>query len=277
METHTCKVFIDDKPFNLKVKGDFSWCKEKICLYNKSNNIIENMKWEQSGFEVVKNILSINQFRNLKDSTKETLIKIIEDLGIPIDKKNFNLENYHLFIKSEREHQAIINKTRYLTIRDFDFDIDIITNYLSHLMNVKLTSWIKELGRSHIQVRINRPKSLDINPPHRDGYIDVYKDVLNVWLPLAGCNKNTSLPLVPSSHLISENQIFRTSNNGAFINKNVYSVPCILKTSSGNLRMVRPNPQDREALIFTPFLIHGAAFNNSSETRVAFELRFPRL
>ena len=100
---------------------------------------------------------------------------------------------------------------------------------------------------------------------------------MNVWLPLAGCNKNTSLPLVPGSHLISENQIFRTSNNGAFINKNVYRVPCILKTSLGNLRMVRPNPKDREALIFTPFLIHGAAFNNSSETRVAFELRFPRL
>ena len=41
--------------------------------------------------------------------------------------------------------------------------------------------------------------------------------------------------------------------------------------------MIRPNPKETEALVFTPYLIHGAAFNDSNNTRVALELRFPRL
>ena len=41
--------------------------------------------------------------------------------------------------------------------------------------------------------------------------------------------------------------------------------------------MIRPNPKLGEALIFTPFLIHGAAVNNSDLTRISLELRFPRV
>ena len=80
-----------------------------------------------------------------------------------IEKKDFNLENYHLYIKTQRKHQAIISKTRNLTVSDFDFDIEIITRRLSNILEVKLTSWIEKLKKSHIQLRINRPKSLEIN------------------------------------------------------------------------------------------------------------------
>ena len=41
--------------------------------------------------------------------------------------------------------------------------------------------------------------------------------------------------------------------------------------------MIRPNPQNTEALIFTPFLIHGAAVNKNIDiTRIALELRFDK-
>ena len=143
-------------------------------------------------------------------------------------------------------------------------------------MNLRLTSLIKELKRSHVQLRINRPMTYDINPPHRDGYIKVFEDVLNIWLPIAGCNDKTSLPVIPRSHFLPENQIFKTNIGGARINNNIYNVPCILKTSEGELKMIRPNPKETEALVFTPYLIHGAAFNDSNKTRIALELRFPR-
>ena len=276
MKKYRCLIYIDNDPFQFNVEGNLIGKMQNI-LYKSKNNVIENTSWENIGFKVIKNFLTIDQFDKLKDSTEKTLIKIIEKLGIKIDKKAFTLENYHLFIKSEKEHQEIIKNTSNLTISDFEFDIEIITKYLSQLLNVKLTSKIQKLNRSHIQVRINRPNSFDINPPHRDGYIDIYKDVLNVWLPIVGCNKETSLPVVIGSHLIPEDQVFKTSNKGAKINDNFYNVPCILKTSDGPLDMIRPNPLKTEALIFTPFLIHGAAFNNSSFTRVAFELRFPKL
>ena len=70
--------------------------------------------------------------------------------------------------------------------------------------------------------------------------------------------------------------MFRTETRGAKINGNVYNVPCILETSLG-FDMVRPNPKEKEALIFTPYLIHGAAFNTNKDiTRVALELRFTK-
>jgi len=275
LQEKICKIYLNDKPYLFKVEGKFSWGRGK-CLYTSKNNIIGNQEWEDIGFKVVRNLLTIDQFQSLKKSITKTLLEIINGLGISIDKKTFSLENYHLFIKSDEVHQLIIQKSRELEMSDFNFDINIILNKLSNFMNLRLTSHIKQLGRSHIQLRLNRPFSLDFNPPHRDGYIPALSDSLNVWLPIAGCDSKTSLPLIPKSHLISESHIYRTSIKGAKINNNFYNVPCILKTSQGDLKMQRPNPKYTEALIFTPFLIHGAALNNSNKTRAAFELRFPR-
>ena len=82
---------------------------------------------------------------------------------------------------------------------------------------------------------------------------------------------------MPSSHLIPENEILRTASKGAKINGNTYYVPCILETNKGAIKMIRPNPMEGEALIFTPFLIHGAAVNNNKDiTRISLELRFPK-
>ena len=277
MKHHIFSVEIDDKLFKMEVCGNFYWGEEHYCLYKSANNIIANTNWEELGYTIMKDIVSLDQYQFLRNSITNILLNIIDELGISISKKLFSLEDYHLFIKSDDEHQAIIEKSRELSIDNFDFDMNVITNNLSQFMNIKLTTWIKELKRSHIQLRINRPMTYDINPPHRDGYIDAFKDVLNIWLPISGCNKKTSLPLIPRSHLLPENEIFKTDVGGAIINKNKYNVPCILKTNFGDLKMIRPNPQETEALIFTPFLIHGAAFNNSKNTRVALELRFPRI
>ena len=82
---------------------------------------------------------------------------------------------------------------------------------------------------------------------------------------------------MPKSHLLKESQIYKTKNKGAKINGLPYHVPCILKTSSGNIKMIRPNPKEGDAIFFTPFLIHGAAFNRSQNTRIGMELRFPKI
>ena len=136
-----------------------------------------------------------------------------------------------------------------------------------------LDSHVKRLGRDHIQLRISRPNSYDINPPHRDAYLDVWKNVLNLWLPVCGCSDLSSLPVLAGSHLINEKDVFRTSNSGAEIGENQYRVPGIADTRVG-MTMVRPNPAANEGLAFTPFLIHGAAFNQDhSTTRMALEFR----
>ena len=146
------------------------------------------------------------------------------------------------------------------------------------VLGFQFTSYIEELEKTHIQIRISRPNSLDINPPHRDSYLSYYQNIINIWIPIHGCNSLSSLPVLPGSHLIPENEILRTESKGAKINGNIYYVPCILKTKEGNMHLIRPNPKEGEALVFTPYLIHGSAVNkNSDMTRVSLELRFPRL
>ena len=61
------------------------------------------------------------------------------------------------------------------------------------------------------------------------------------------------------------------------INNISYNVPCILNLKDQAFKLIRPNPIIGDAIIFSPYLIHGAAFNsNSDTTRIALELRLSR-
>ena len=121
-----------------------------------------------------------------------------------------------------------------------------------------------------------RTFSTDYNPPHKDAYLPYYEDVLNIWIPICGCNKNSSLPLMPKSHLMNESSLLKSDCKSAKINNMTYNVPCILKVK-GDFKLIRPNPPLGKAIIFSPYLIHGAASNNNEDTtRIALELRLSR-
>lgn len=270
-----CIVKIDDDDYWFNVEGDFFWGNDEL-LYKKENNVISKTDWEPLGYACVE-VFKSGEFESLKKSICTNIIRALKVNGLQVDEDVFKLRNYHDFVTTDALHLKIIDITRNLTNEDFNFDINNLAERFCKLLGYKFTSWIKELKKTHIQIRINRPNSLDINPPHRDGYLSYWKDIINVWIPIEGCNAQTSLPVCPRSHLIKESDIFRTRSKGAKINGNTYYVPCILKTKQGILNMVRPNPKQGEALVFTPFLIHGAAINNSDTTRVSLELRFPRL
>ncbi len=271
-----CNVIIDNVPFSFNVTGDF-FCGENKILFKKEDNLISKTSWETNGFSVV-NVFSNSQFVSLKKSIKKNIFEGLKKAGINIKFNEFKLKDYHKYIDSKETHLKVIEHTRDLRTEDFDIDFNIMAKELSKHTNSGLTPFIKELGRSHVQIRLNRPNSLDINPPHRDGYLSYWENILNVWIPIEGCNEKSSLPVIPESHLIPENDILRTKAKGAIINGNLYYVPCIIKTTKGDLNMTRPNPKQGEALIFTPYLIHGAAINqNKDTTRVALELRFDKI
>ena len=270
-----CDLKINSKPYSFDVEGEFFWG-EDINLFVKEGNVISKTTWWEEGYSIFEKFLNANEFELFYSGLRNTIIDLIKENDIDFDERKFTLENYHNFVKSDEVHQKIISKTREFTFKDFDLDFNKILEKLQDHLGYKLTYWVEELKKVHIQVRINRPNSLDINPPHKDGYLSYWKDVLNVWMPISGCNNSTSLSLMPKSHLLSEKDLYRTENKGAKINGLPYMVPCILKTSKGNLKMIRPNPAKGQALIFTPFIIHGAAFNSSQFTRMALELRLPK-
>ena len=271
----TCKIFIDNQPFEFKVEGDFFWGKPEL-LYPQEDNVLSKMSWETDGFNIVE-AFENQDFLKLQESVKNIIIDALKANNVAVDNEIFDLKDYHKFVTTDALHNQVISITRNLETLDFDFDIDLLAKRFGDILGYKLTSYVEELKKSHIQIRISRPKSLDINPPHRDGYLSYWEDIINVWLPIAGCNEKSSLPVVAKSHLIPENEILRTESKGAKINGNIYYVPCILETKSGVIKMTRPNPKESEALLFSPFLIHGAAVNENEDiTRVSLELRFPK-
>ena len=271
-----CSLYIDNEPFQFKVEGDFFWGKQEL-LYPKDDNVLSNVDWEKDGYRCVK-AFEGDEFSKLKESIKQIIIGALIENGVKVDASSFKLSNYHKYVTDNKLHNKVIEITKNLETSDFDFDIDILAKRFGKILGYELTSYVEELQKSHIQIRISRPNLLDINPPHRDGYLSYWENIVNVWLPIEGCNQKSSLPVLPSSHLLPENEILRTESKGAKINGNVYYVPCILETKSGVMEMIRPNPKDGEALLFTPFLIHGSAINQNEDiTRISLELRFPKL
>ncbi len=275
VETHICSLLIDNEPFSFNVSGVFFKGKSET-LYQSKGNILESTEWEHQGYKVI-SAFSDNEYELLSNSIRNNILKGIKLADITISEKDFKIEDYHKYITNQEDHIKVINHTKNLKNEDFNLDFEKLALNFSQYTNKKLTSYIKELKNSHIQIRISRPNSLDINPPHRDGYLSYWKNILNVWIPIAGCNEYSSLPIIKGSHLISEDKIIRTKAKGAYINGCQYYVPCMIKTTEGPFEMFRPNPQKKEALIFSPFLIHGAAVNkNTDTTRVALELRFDK-
>ena len=127
----------------------------------------------------------------------------------------------------------------------------------------------------HFCVRVVRPRSRDNNPPHRDVWLDRLRHAINIYVPLAGSTALSSLPIVPGSHLWAESEIERTVS-GARVNGIEFTVPSVVG-STKPLRIVRPDPGLNEFLVFSPYLIHGGAFNQLPDrTRVSLEMRFWR-
>lgn len=268
-----CNLIIDEKNFSFDVEGDFRWGDNQL-LFDMNNNIISGTKWVNDGFTVI-DLFSSEEFYKLKDNISKTIYQIGKDCNIDFPEK-FDIENYHKYIKNKEDHLKIIDQTRELRDHDFDFDLSKIAKIVSEIIGVDLTSYNSLLKRTHVQMRINRPFSTDYNPPHKDAYLPYFEDVLNIWIPICGCNENSSLPLMPKSHLMNESSLLKSDCKSAKINNMTYNVPCILKVK-GDFKLIRPNPPLGKAIIFSPYLIHGAASNNNEDTtRIALELRLSR-
>jgi len=269
-----CNIIIDDKDFSFDVEGNFQWGEDKF-LYNPEDNILSKTNFIDKGY-TIENLFSKNEFKDLILNIRKNILNIAFLSGINFT-ENYSLENYHHFVKNTGDHFKIISKSRVLEENDFDFDLDKIAKLVSQIVGVDLSFYNAELKRSHIQLRINRPLSLDFNPPHKDSYIDCYKDVVNIWIPVCGCDSFSSLPLMPGSHYLNESELYISETGKAKINNVSYNVPCILKVKDRVLKLIRPNPAIGDAIIFSPYLIHGAAFNsNPDTTRIALELRLSR-
>jgi hypothetical protein len=269
--TISSKLTIDGRLCEYDLHGDFSWGSDEV-LYREGADLLENTRLKTSGFANIPFLCEAEQVE-FRAQVMAVINRILAGLAAARGRQLDTLETYHEVVNDPQLHREVILQTRELRFSDLGLDPRMIETRVGNQLGLGVSAQVKGLGRDHIQLRISRPGSLDINPPHRDAYLDVWKNVLNLWLPICGCTAQSSLPVMPGSHLFNERDVFRTPSGGAVIDGNQYRVPGIADTRMG-MNMIRPNPATGEVLAFTPFLIHGAAFNhNADSTRMALEFR----
>ncbi|MTI37938.1 phytanoyl-CoA dioxygenase family protein [Fulvivirga lutimaris] len=264
-----CQLYIDNELFEYEVEGEFAYGNDEV-LIKQDKNAIDHVDWSDVGHTTL-DILNTTQFNALKDNLVVILNRIMAKYDIPdID----ILEDYHKVANTQERHLQVINETRSLTRKDFDVDLNAVCELISQHLGKAVAIENPKLDTEVITLRISRPNSFDINPLHRDAYLDYYKDTINLWIPIAGCNKKSSLPIIPKSHLWNEADVLRTAAKGATLKGLKYHVPGIVKGPDNELHAIRPNPKYGESIIFSPYLIHGSAVNlNEDITRMALELR----
>ena len=259
---------------DLRASPTFKYGKNEI-ISTEESDITYNQQWYGKGY-TTSNVLNEKELEDLRLGLKDCVSRVMREEGIDLD-DDFELRNYHKYIKSNEEHFKIVGRTRDLYPDDFNFEVEEIIRKLSNVVGFALTDIEPTLGNQwHIIIRINRPNSTDYNPPHKDFYGPWDKDgiifkFINLWIPICGVSEKSSLPLVPKSHLLPECKILRTFEGGV-LGGNTYRVTSILEWDGKN-NLIRSDVKYGEVLIFSPHLIHGFAVNSGDETRVALEFR----
>lgn len=273
----TADFFIDGEKLNISMSDSQSFSVGKeVVLSQKETDIVYDQPWYSEGY-TESEFLTAEEYESLKGGLTESVKKIIQE-ETSINTEGFTLENYHYYVKNNQDHFKIVSRTRDLFSDDFNFPVLKLLPRLESILGFKLSDIDpKTKEKMHIIVRINRPKSNDFNPPHKDVYhgvdIDHYIPLFaNFWIPVCGSTDKSNLPVVPKSHLLPESKVLRTIG-GSEVEGNKYRV-CIIKSWDGKNELVRSKVKYGQVLIFSAHLVHGLALNNEADkTRVALEFR----
>jgi hypothetical protein len=267
----TIKFFIEQREITCSIEGYLRETSQE-CLVQADNNLLAGTRYNTAGFGVEK-LLSIDQFAELKGQIT-ALVKEKLKMFTSQELSGFTLEKYHTFVTDE-EHLAFVNSIKMcIDIAEFPIDETLITDKMGTLLQKKLSFTCRGLeNRKFFCLRFVRPsKNQDCNPPHKDVYIDRLRNAVNMYVPLSGSTSESSLSLLPGSHRWLESDCEVTENNST-VDGTTFSVPVICSTKTDYV-LQRPNPAYGEVLLFSPYAIHGAGYNFSTDTtRVSLEMR----
>lgn len=262
------KVKIIENIFNPLIEGEKQFGKEEILLHQE-DDLTQNTNWKKKGY-TVEQFLSKSSFSVLKNFVTSLIAEKLK-----ISSENFNLEKYHRWVNDQQHFELVNHIYKECASTLLPFKKNLITERISSICKIPLTNKDNFYHLSLFHIRIVRPRSKDNNPFHRDVWLDNLKNAINIYVPVTGSNRNSSLCIVSGSHHWKESEVERTIH-GAKVNGMIYSVPAVTGAKR-KLKIIRPNPKENEVLVFSPYLIHGGAVNlNKDTTRVSIEMRFWR-
>lgn len=265
-------VSINDSQLEFNIVGETLTGEEKVLL-DEDIDILKNTSFADIGYSIF-DFLNEEEFNTLKSGFTSLIKGYMQQEGIT-NLDDFELVNYHKFIKDDAEHMRVVSHIQQgIDFSKFPFPAEFFEKKISEVCGMEVESTCRELNHHTFSIRVVRPNILtDNNPPHRDVWLNHLRNAANIYLPVCGSDENSALPILPYSHKWKESEIERTSA-GAVINGIKYTVPCVVGSKYG-LKMVRPNPAERQVLLFSPYLIHGGGYNlNTDTTRVSLEMRF---
>ena len=241
---------------------DCDWGQDRVIL-SEDVNLLEKTDFNKTGHKIFSMTPHSEYLVNLFES------KIAETIG-----RRIPAEKYHEHVTSE-EHTRILNAMPYK--KSESPEMLKFSEYMESRVSEILGQRVK-IFNDDIWIRICRPTAVskcDFNPCHRDIYLDFYRNIVNIYVPIVGSNAASSLAMESGSHLWNERDIMATKGGAFFKTSNKkYSVDAIVQ-SRKRLQMVRPNPGVDEFILFSPYLIHGCSSNDNVDlTRASIEIRF---
>lgn len=266
------RYLLDDEWTELAVEGPTAAGGDEVLL-DRDDDLTRATPWAERGYAVAP-FLDVAAGAALVGGVTDIIAEYMRTEGVSVG-SGFALERYHEFVDDEAHARVIAHVRRCFPVERLPVARGLIEGRVSEVLGVPVTADSPHLGEAVFCVRVVRPGSPDNNPPHRDVWLDRLRDAVNIYAPIAGSDRLSSLPLVPGSHRWRESEIERTSA-GAKIGGLGYTVPAVTG-SSRPLAFVRPDPAPGEVLVFSPYLIHGGALNrNRDRTRCSLEMRFWR-
>ena len=231
------------------------------------DNDIDFMQEYSDGYTIFKlgHLKSQRLAAALQDFIKN---EILNGTGIKID----NLENYHRAVTDEIHNEFIKGFSKGFEVSLLK-ELKFLDDDISKITSRNASPKSPYDGNSYFWMRIIRPGVLENNPAHKDVYLDYLRNAVNIYFPIIGSTKKSSLSIMPKSHKQNEKNILRTTS-GAKVGKRQFTVPAILQIND-SLDLTRPNPQRDEMMVFSPYLVHGAGINEEDDiTRISLEMRF---
>ncbi len=259
---------INNQKITYEPKGEFFWGEERVLLDTAID--LTNKTFGEGGFALAP-LFEPAIFIPFKKNTEALLRSLWREAGLTAA-NDFPLTQYHSIASTKEAHLKAVDKTKLLTTERFPVDIRLLEDRISEICQENLEVKNPYEQQRVFHFRVIRPLTGDHNPLHRDVWLEDYSNCINLYIPIAGSNELSSLILLPGSHHWAESRIERT-RGGAEINGAKYNVPAVTKIK-GDYSALRPNPQENEVLVFSPYLIHGGAVNlHKNETRISIEIR----
>lgn len=285
MNELTTAVKINNRVIDLPIAAQkFAPGKDEVLFNMDTTPVGISLPWSEQGY-TIQEFLTPHKNEIIREGIKKIIVDILNTIGV--ETNGFELQNYHNFVNDETHIKfadairAGSDGTGGISMDKFPLDINEIDKRISEICETKVTARkIFDLGNGntytvkHFWIRVVRPQHYkDNNPPHRDVHLDRSRGAVNLYFPLAGSTEDSSLPIIPGSHLWSESEIVRTYGE-AHVNGVKYTNPATVAAVRG-LNLITPNPGPEEVMVFTPYTIHGGGYNfNKDTTRVSLEMRF---